>query len=347
MTPPKLFTPIHVGDMVLPHRVILAPLTRCRVDDNHVHHDIAVEQGGVNNVPGIWNEEQITAWKKVVDAVHKRGSYMFLQLWALGRATDPRILNKGGYLLALATGYTDVAPKELSRAEIQQYVQTFAQAAQNAVHEAGCDGAEIHAANGYLIDQFIQEVCNKRTDEYGGSIKNRSQFALEILEAVVKVVGAKRTGFRFSPWTQYQGMRMKNPILTFAYLVSEVAQGYSALVYLHFVEPVDLGLNGEDDELRDRDVETGAIVSNDFARAIWKPRPFFSAGSFRLDSAFIEAETKVACVAMCWYFISNPDLPERIRHGIPLSPYNRKTFYTPGPKAAEGYTDYPSAGQKR
>ncbi|CAE6369346.1 unnamed protein product, partial [Rhizoctonia solani] len=373
MSQPKLFTPIRVGDMMLSHRVILAPLTRFRADDEHVHHEIAVEYysqrattpgtlliseavlvspeaGGYDNVPGIWNERQIAAWKKVVDAVHKRGSYIFLQLWAIGRAADPRVLEKEGYSYVSSSpsllerpGYPNVTPRELSKSEIKQYVENYARAARNAVYEAGFDGVEIHAANGYLIDQFNQDVCNKRTDEYGGSVENRTRFTFEVLEAVVKEVGAKRAGIRFSPWTKFQGMRMENPIPTFAYLVSEIAQRYSDLAYLHFIEPVASGSTGAEDESRDMDSITGTFNSNDFARLIWQPRPFFSAGGFKPESAFVEAETKDTCVVIGRYFISNPDLPERLRRGIPLSPYNRGTFYTPGPKAAKGYIDYPQA----
>ncbi|CAE6486364.1 unnamed protein product [Rhizoctonia solani] len=353
------------------------PLTRFRADDNHVHHDITVEYyaqrattpgtlliseatlispeaGGYNNVPGIWNQEQIAAWKKIVDAVHTKGSYIFLQLWATGRAADPRVLAKEGYPYVSSSAsvlerheYPATPPRELSKTEIHHYIQSYAQAAKNAVTEAGFDGVEIHAANGYLIDQFNQDVCNKRTDEYGGSIENRSRFALEVLEAVVAAVGAKRTGIRFSPWTRFQGMRMKNPIPTFAYLVSEIAQRHSDLAYVHFIEPVASGSSGAEDESRDKDPVNDTFTSNDFARIIWQPRPFFSAGGFNPESAFLEAETKDVCIVMGRYFISNPDLPERLRHGIPLSPYDRGTFYTAGPKAVKGYIDYLPADKKR
>ncbi|CAE6451258.1 unnamed protein product [Rhizoctonia solani] len=290
MTQAKLFTPIRVGNMLLSHRIILAPLTRFRADDKHVHHDIAIEYysqraatpgtlliteatlvspeaGGYDNVPGIWNEEQITAWKKIVDAVHQRGSYIFLQLWATGRAADPRVLQKEGHPYVSSSsssldrpGYPNATPRELNKSEIKHYVESYARAAKNAVYEAGFDGVEIHGANGYLIDQFNQDVCNKRTDEYGGSIENRSRFALEVLEAVVREVGAKRTGMRLSPWARFQGMRMKNPIPTFAYLVSEIAQRYSDLAYLHFIEPVASGSSGAEDESRDRDPITGEVT---------------------------------------------------------------------------------------
>ncbi|CAE6446145.1 unnamed protein product, partial [Rhizoctonia solani] len=365
MAQPKLFSPIRVGNMTLSHRIILAPLTRFRADDKHVHHGIAVEYysqraatpgtlliseatlvspeaGGYDNVPGIWNEEQIAEWKKIADAVHKRGSYIFLQLWATGRAADPRVLEKEGHpyvssspVVLGRSGYPNVIPRELSRKEITSYIESYAQAAKNAVHKAEFDGVEIHAANGYLIDQFNQDVCNKRTDEYGGSVENRGRFALEVLEAVVKEVGAKRVGIRFSPWTRFQGMRMKDPTPTFTYLVSEIAQRHPDLAYLHFIEPAASGSTGAEDESRDRDPVSGALISNDFARTIWQPRPFFSAGGFKPESAFLEAETKNVCVAIGRYFISNPDLPERLRSGMPLSPYDRGSFYTAGPEAAK------------
>ncbi|CAE6403949.1 unnamed protein product [Rhizoctonia solani] len=310
---------------------------------------ISPEAGDYDNVPGIWNNQQIAGWKKVIDAVHQQGSYIFLQLWATGRAADPRVLDKEGYPYVSSSpstlerpGYPTIPPRELSKAEIQQYVQNYAQAAKNAVSEAGFDGVEIHAAK---YSRAFTDVCNKRSDEYGGSIENRSRFALEVLEAVVEAVGAKRTGIRFSPWATFQGMRMKNPIPTFAYLVSEIAQRYPDLAYVHFIEPVASGSTGAEDESRDRDTN-GGFTSNDFARVIWQPRPFFSAGGFKPESAFLEAETKGACVVMGRYFISNPDLPERLRYGIPLAPYNRGTFYTAGPRAMEGYIDYPQVGRK-
>ncbi|CAE6446809.1 unnamed protein product, partial [Rhizoctonia solani] len=233
-------------------------------------------------------------------------------LWTTGRAADPRVLAKEGHPYVSSSAsvlerheYPATPPRELSKTEIHHYIQNYAQAAKNAVIEAGFDGVEIHAANGYLIDQFNQDICNKRTDEYGGSIENRSRFALEVLEAVVGAVGAKRTGIRFSPWTRFQGMRMKNPIPTFAYLVSEIAQRHPDLAYVHFIEPVASGSSGAEDESRDRDPVNDTLTSNDFARIIWQPRPFFSAGGFNPESAFLEAETKDVCIIIGRYFISN------------------------------------------
>ncbi|CAE6472085.1 unnamed protein product [Rhizoctonia solani] len=345
----------------------MAPLTRFRADRDHVHHDIAVEYyaqragtpgtliiseatfiaseaGGFDNVPGIWNDKQIAAWKKITDAVHAKGSYIFMQLWALGRAAEPEVLKRDShpYVSSSASalerkGYPDLPPRELTKADIQKYVGYYAQAARNAVFGAGFDGVEIHGANGYLIDQFTQDTCNKRTDEYGGSIEHRSRFALEVVAAVSEAVGAKRTGIRLSPWGKFQGMRMKNPIPTFAYLVSEMAQRHPELAYVHFVEPVISGASDAKEQPN----------SNEFARVIWQPRPFLSAGGFTAESALVEAETRDTGVVMGRYFISNPDLPERLRFGIALTPYNRKTFYTRGPGAVEGYMDYPRAETKK
>ncbi|CAE7207923.1 unnamed protein product, partial [Rhizoctonia solani] len=207
----KLFTPLQLGDLVLSHRVVMAPLTRFRADDNHVHTDLAVEYyaqraevpgtlliteatfispeaGGFDHIPGVWSDEQIAAWKKVTDAVHERRSYIYLQLWALGRAADPKVLAREGlpYVSSSPTPMEEggPVPRELSKDEIKNYVDTYVKAAKNAVFKAGFDGVEIHSANGYLLDQFLQDVCNKRTDEYGGSIENRARFTLEVADAV-------------------------------------------------------------------------------------------------------------------------------------------------------------------
>ena len=247
----KLFSPLQIGDFTLKHRVVLAPTTRYRASDEHVHGDLAVKYynqrsrepgtlliteatfiapraGGLGNVPGIWNQEQIAAWKKVrptrpvvvhpcidifeiqvTDTVHANGSYIFAQLWTLGRAATPSILQQEGdfpYVSASnipLPGSTDI-PRPLTEQEIQEYVVDFAQAAKNAV-EAGFDGVEIHGANGYLIDQFLQDVSNDRTDAYGGTVEKRSRFALEVVNAVTKAIGTKKTAIRLSPWNDYQG----------------------------------------------------------------------------------------------------------------------------------------------
>jgi len=358
-----LFQPIRVGSSQLKHRVVLAPLTRLRANKSHVHGELAVkyygqraaepgtllvteatfiaaQAGGNDNVPGIWSDEQIAAWKKVTDAVHAQGSFIYLQLWALGRAADPEILIKEGnfdYVSSSASRLKgiDKDPRPLTVSEIHDYIELYAKAASNAVHRAGFDGVEVHGANGYLIDQFFQDTCNSRTDEYGGSIENRARFGLEVVNKVVETVGAQRTGIRLSPWSKFQGMRMVDPIPTFSYVVTELSKRHPDLAYVHLVEPA---ISAGDTE---SDVEDNA--SNDFIRKIWAPRPLISAGAFTPSTAPAHADKAGDLIAFGRYFISNPDLPKRIREGIALTPYNRATFYLP--EKAEGYTDYPTADE--
>ncbi len=264
---PKLFQPIRVGTANLQHRVVLAPMTRYRADAQHVHGSLGVEYykqrtsvpgtlaiteatfiapqaGGYKNVPGIWNDEQVSGWSpvrhplnvsdethsdslltyplwQIVDAVHKNGSFIYLQLWALGRTAQPDVLQEeGGYQLVAPssipmstpksndnTSPSSPAPRALTVEEIGEYVQLYAKAASNAVLGAGFDGVEIHAANGYLPDQFLQTNSNARTDSYGGSVENRARFVLEVTEAVVNAVGANKVGIRLSPWSTFQGER--------------------------------------------------------------------------------------------------------------------------------------------
>ncbi|KAG9126320.1 hypothetical protein FRC07_003919 [Ceratobasidium sp. 392] len=376
-TTSKLFTPLKVGDITLQHRVIMAPLTRFRADDNHVHGDLAVqyygqraefpgtlifteatfiaaEAGGYDNVPGIWSDAQIAGWKRVTDAVHAKGSYIFLQLWALGRAADPKVLEREG-LPFVSSSPTPLeengpVPQELSKDDIKRYIGLYVQAAKNAVFEAGFDGVEIHSANGYLLDQFLQDTCNKRTDEYGGSIENRARFALEVVDAVTAAVGAKKTGIRFSPWGKFQGkplevrpmvcsMRMEDPVPTFSYVVTELTKRHTDLAYIHLVEPIISG-----DREADHAHDTGSAQhpdSNDFTRELWGNRTFLSAGGYNPESAH-EAANKFenAGIVFGRYFLANPDLPVRLTKGIPLNKWNRPTFYTRG---AEGYVDYPRA----
>ncbi|CAE6505959.1 unnamed protein product [Rhizoctonia solani] len=297
------------------------------------------EAGGYNNVPGIWSEEQIVAWKNIVDRVHAKGSYIYLQLWAIGRAAEPEVIHAEGFPYVsssptLLEGRSEI-PKELTKEDIERYIQLYVQAAKNAVHKAGFDGVEIHSANGYLPEQFLQDTCNKRTDEYGGSIENRARFVLEITDAVVAAVGVKKTGIRFSPWSRFLGMRMKDPIPTFSYVLHELVKRHPDLAYVHFVESVVAG-DSDADPAHNSNAE-----SNSFAREIWGNRPFFIAGGFKLNTALEVAEKyEQTAVAFGRLFIANPDLPTRLQGNLPLNAYNRATFYTPG---AVGYTDYPRA----
>ncbi|GBE84625.1 Probable inactive dehydrogenase [Sparassis crispa] len=358
---PKLFQPIKVGDMTLAHRVVLAPLTRYRANAAHVHGDLAVEYyaqrasivgtlliaeaafisakaGGFAHVPGIWNEAQIAAWKKITDAVHARGSYIYIQLWALGRATDLQVLEKEDpsfpYVSASDIQLTGKpkAPRPLTEEEIKEYIQMYATAASNAVHGAGFDGIEIHGANGYLPDQFLQDVSNKRTDKYGGSIENRARFLLELLGAISAKIGAQKTAIRLSPWGEFQDMRMEDPVPTFKYVVSKIAEMLPDFAYIHFTEP---RVSGN----LDRSVKDGE--TNDYFRKVWAPRPIISAGGYTRETALAAADETGDLIAFGRAYISNPDLPLRLRMNLPVAKYDRDTFYTP--ENPKGYIDYPFA----
>ncbi|KAH8103315.1 NADH:flavin oxidoreductase/NADH oxidase [Cristinia sonorae] len=355
---PQLFQPVKVGNIELKHRVAMAPLTRYRADAEHVHTDLGVEYyaqrastpgtlliteatfiatkaGGYGNVPALETDAQVAAWKKITDAVHEKGSFIYAQLWALGRQADPNTIVKEGFEYIGASDIPlegkGVAPRPLTTAEVKEFVQLYATAAANAVHRAGFDGVEIHGANGYLVDQFTQDVSNNRTDEYGGSIENRGRFALEVVDAVTKAVGAERTGIRLSPWGDFGGMRMKDPKPQFSYIVENIKKDHPEFAYIHVVEP---RVSGNQDR-NPTDEE-----SNDFIRDIWAPRPLLSAGGYNREIGLKMAE-KGDIAVYGRYFISNPDLPIRLARDIPLTPYNRNTFYTV--LSPVGYTDYPFA----
>lgn len=359
--PSLLFTPIKIGNVVLKHRVVMAPLTRYRAKKaTRVPHDfvktyysqrastpgtliisegtlIAPQAGGLDSAPGIWSEEQIEAWRAITKEVHRQGSSIFMQLWSLGRGANPDMAAAEGieYVSSSASPLADVVPRELTLAEIEEYIQLYAQAAENAVFKAGFDGVEIHAANGYLVDQFIQDVVNHRTDKYGGSIENRSRFALDIVQAVVERVGAERVAIRFSPWSAFQGMRMSDPIPQFTHLISTLASRYPTMAYLHLV---DSRVHGGSD------VTSKANESLDFARDAWRVtgQPLLIAGGFNRENALsLMAQDGMENVALVFgrHFIANPDLPKRLEKNIPLNAYDRSTFYKA--ESTDGYIDYP------
>lgn len=355
----KLFEPLPLGQAKLSNRVAMAPLTRFRADDEHVQLDfvkkyytqrscvpgtlivteatfISPQASGYQNVPGIYNDAQIEAWKKIVDNVHQAGGVIYLQLWALGRTASAETKAKEGTGDVVSSSDVPMAdnspkPRPLTEDEIQQYINDYAQAAKNAVEGAGFDGVEIHGANGYLIDQFTQDVANKRTDKWGGSIENRARFGVEVSKAVVEAVGADKTGIRLSPWSLFQGMKMEDPIPQFSYLLQELKK--LKLAYVHLVESRISG---------NADVETTEKI--DFAIDIWSgTSPILVAGGFKPDSAkrLVDEEYKGKDVIVVFgrYFISNPDLVYRLEKGIDLTPYDRDSFYIP--KSRKGYTDYP------
>jgi NADPH2 dehydrogenase len=354
----KLFEPLQVGPNTLSNRLVMAPLTRFRAEDNHVPMPmvkeyyaqracvpgtlliteasiIAPPAGGYPNVPGIFSDEQIAAWKEIADAVHAKGSFLWLQLWALGRVASEEFMKASGNgdLVSssdVPAGEGAPAPRPLTEEEIQQYIKDYAQAASNAVKKAGLDGVEIHAANGYLIDQFNQDTANKRTDKWGGSVENRSRFALEVAKAVSEAVGAERTGIRLSPWSEFQGMKMADPVPQFTHLIKGLKE--LNLGYLHLVESRIAG---------NADIE--ATEKNDSFIELWgKTSPIFLAGGFTSASAqevVKQYGDKDVAVVFGRYWISTPDLVFRIKNGIELTPYDRDLFYNA--KEVKGYTDYP------
>ncbi|KAJ7512703.1 FMN-linked oxidoreductase [Mycena galericulata] len=307
---------------------------------------IAKKAGGFRNVPGIWSPEQIAGWKQVTDAVHAKGSFIFLQIGALGRTAyveylapeDPYVSSSPKKIdtpmhRGSAPRSADV-PRAMTIEEIKEYSQLFAVAASNAIHKAGFDGVEMHAANGHLPEQFLMDSINERTDEYGGSIENRARSTLEFMDAIVAAVGAKKAAIRLSPWNTFQGSGVADPKPTYSYLVKELRDQHPDLGYIHVIEARDnsgrwFGKSRSD--------------SNDFLREIWGDRPYISAGGYSDDreSGFHTAEDKGDLIAYSRAFLANPDLPCRLAQGIPLVEGDGAKYYVYGSSDPSGYTDYP------
>ncbi|GAA5896435.1 hypothetical protein JCM6882_001012 [Rhodosporidiobolus microsporus] len=363
-----IFKPLKVGRMELSNRIAMAPLTRFRANERHEPQDVHAEYysqrgstpgtlliteatfidgraGVYTGAPGLFTLEQVAGWKKVVDAVHARGSYLVLQLWALGRAADAGALRKE--YDADVVSASDVpfeggaTPRPLTKAEIQDYIHYYARAAKLFIEEAGGDAVEIHGANGYLLDQFLQTNSNKRTDEYGGSVENRARFPLEVVRAVTEAVGEDRVGIRLSPYSKFQGMKMdtlEEIHETFSYVVDKIRTRHPNFAFIHAVESRIAG---------NTTIEADKAESLDFLRNIWAPKPFFVAGGFDGEHGPEVAEQYENNVVVYGrHFISNPDLVERLRQNIPLTKYDRDTFYLIGPHETRGYTDYPFATEQ-
>ncbi|KAF8210831.1 hypothetical protein K438DRAFT_1569324 [Mycena galopus ATCC 62051] len=285
--------------------------------------------------PGIWSESQIEAWREVTDAVHAQGSFIYCQLFAMGRvATAPELADPDvDFDLVSASAIPlpgdTITPRALTVEEIHEYVQLFVQAGKNAVDLAGFDGVEIHCANGYLLDAFLQDTANQRTDAYGGSPENRARLILEVVSATAQAIGDSKVGVRFSPWASYQGMLMADPIPTFTYVVRALRE-FPHLAYLHIVEPrVERPLTVDASA-------HNAHHSNDFIRALWGTRTLISAGGYTRASALDRAE-QGEIIAFGRPFLANPDLPVRLEKDVPLTQGDRSTYYVP---TVEGYTTY-------
>jgi N-ethylmaleimide reductase len=358
----KLFSPIKVGLSNLSHRIVMAPLTRMRTsDDRFIPNDLMKEYylqrttpggliiseatvisetgHGYYGAPGIYTDEQVAGWKNITDAVHAKGGVMFMQIFHVGRQSHADLQPGGALPLgASVVAHDDVTftpngwvPTTLNRAlttaEVREQVKDFINAAKM-TKAAGFDGIELHAANGYLVDQFLQDGTNQRTDEYGGTIENRVRFLLEIVTGMTAVWGDDRVGVRLAPSGSFGNMYDSDPIALFSYAISKLNQ--FKLAYLHLIEPRIKGsYEVEGDQtpvasVRFREIFKGTIIS---------------AGGFKPDTAEAIIENGDAdLVAFGRYFISNPDLVKRIEDGLPLNNYDRDSFYGGN---EHGYTDYP------
>ena len=359
----KLFTPTQVGPYRLSHRVVMAPLTRMRSDPGDIPSDLMIEYytqrasdgglivseatpvsirgNGYSGAPGIYSDSQIAGWRRVTRAVHAKGGRIFQQLWHVGRQSHvdlqpngeapvaPSAIPADGYAYTKNAEVPFSIPRALELHEIPGIIEEFRSGAERALR-AGFDGVEIHGANGYLPDQFLQDGTNKRTDEYGGPIENRARFLLEVTQAAISVWGADRVGVRIAPSGTYGSMSDSDPVATFGYVASELDR--LGIAYLHVVEP------------RIKGIEEVAKGQAPIAAQNLRPkfsRTLIAAGGFAPDSAeAVVAAGEADLVAFGRHFISNPDLPERLRRGLSLNRYDRSTFYGGD---ARGYTDYPAA----
>ncbi|WWC69273.1 uncharacterized protein I206_103211 [Kwoniella pini CBS 10737] len=353
----KLFAPIKVGTVDLKHRIVMAPLTRFRAEKGtgvpgeyaeEYYSQRATDGGlliteatfisedarGYDNVPGIYSKEQIAGWKKITDGVHAKGGKIFVQLWHLGRVAK---ISPVIYAASDIPDPTDEGPKPtlhvLTESDIDKTVGDYVHAAKSAI-EAGFDGVEIHGANGYLIDQFLQSVSNQRTDQYGGSLENRFRFPLRVLNEISKAIGPGKVGIRMSPFGKFQGMREEVPLDTFIPWTKAIVENQPNLAYIHAVEsrvagstdtPIEQRVGADNlDEIRRITTEAGV--------------KFMVAGGFGSEGGFPKehADKSDDLIAFGRHFISNPDLVNRVKNDYPLRKYNRDTFYSPGPK---GYID--------
>src|SRR3954470_21473333 len=368
----SLFSPLQLGPYRLERRVVMAPLTRMRAERpslaprplNADYYGQRATSGGLiiaeaspvmpaghgnPAVPGIYSEAQVNGWRAVVDAVHAKGGLIFLQLWHGGRVSHSSF--QPGGALPVSASAVPISPdfktmtaegkptsyetqRALDTGEIAGVVESFRQAATNA-RIAGFDGVEIHGANGYLIEQFLQSRTNLRTDRYGGSIETRARLLMEITQAAIEVWGADRVGVRLSPYGVANDSGEADPMPLYTHVVQSLDR--LGLAYLHFIEPRSSGAGRA--EVNHQDVPSAMVLF----RPIWRG-VLITAGGFSGEAAEAAiAAGHADAVAFGRIFISNPDLPRRLQRGFPLTPYNRATFY--GGDVA-GYADYPQHNER-
>ena len=354
----RLFEPLKAGSLELKNRVVMAPLTRCRAVEDRIPNDLmreyytqrasaglvfteatAVSPHGVGypDTAGIWTAEQVAGWKKITDSVHAAGGKMVLQLWHVGRISDPIYLDgelpvapsaiaPEGHVSLVRPLKNYVTPRALELSEIPAVVEEFRVGAQNA-KDAGFDGVEVHGANGYLPDQFLQSGSNHRTDEYGGSIENRARFLLEVTDAAIEVWGSSRVGVHLSPRGDVADMGDENPAATFGYVAQQL--GERGVAFLCVRESVE------------GDARYGPQIKQTFQSA--------GGGAYIANQGFTREEAnrvlengEADAVAWGQLFIANHDLPRRFELNAPLNAPDPSTFYG---KGAHGYTDYPFLSQ--
>ena len=354
-----LFQPFSFGAITVNNRIIMAPLTRGRSGESRIPNDLMVEyytqrasagliiteatqiseQGaGWDQSPGIHTAEQVAGWKKITEAVHRKGGKIVLQFWHTGRASHPDF-QPGGVLPVAPSAIAPkgevhtpfgkkpyVTPHALTIDEIQDVIQQYAIAARNA-KDAGFDGVEVHGANGYLLDQFLRDCSNQRNDEYGGSIENRARLLLEVTEVVIKEWGSDRVGVRLSPYNPFNDMSDSNPIALFTHIAAALKP--FNLAYLHIMEPLPGHFFGVDG------VERAApYMQKEFQG------PIILNGGYDAQKGAAAINNKEGdAIAYGIPFISNPDLVKRFHQGAPLNEPDMATFYT---HDAQGYTDYPA-----
>lgn len=361
-----LFDPLKLGDLHLPNRVIMAPLTRMRSKQpgniptalNATYYSQRASAGliiseatqisqqgqGYPATPGIHSAEQVEGWKLVTEAVHEVGGRIFCQLWHVGRISHrshqlngelpvapSAIKAEGGTFSADWKPVGFETPRALETEEVRGIIAQYKLAAENA-HRAGFDGVEIHGANGYLLDQFLQDGSNQRTDEFGGSIENRARMLLEVVDVAVSVWGKGRVGVRLSPYGTFNDMRDSDPIALFRFVLEKLSE--RDIAYAHIIEP-RASMAGGQEGSNAQAPHTAQIFRTAFSGSL------ISAGGYDGAEAMKVVESGIAdAIAFGRLFIANPDLPERLKRGLDLNQYNRATFYGGGEK---GYTDYPSA----
>ena len=364
---PSLFDPVRAGDLLLANRIVMAPLTRNRAPNavptplmteyyaQRASAGLLITEGtaishqgqGYADVPGLYAPEQLAGWQRVTDAVHARGGRIVTQLWHVGRVSHVDLQPGGGAPVAPspiaartktylvqdgAGGFVDTsAPRALDASELPGIVDAYVAAARGAVRSAGFDGVEVHAANGYLLDQFLKRGANQREDGYGGSIENRARLLLEVMRAIVAEVGGGVTGIRLSPVTPANDVHDPDPQPLFEHVVRELAP--LGLAYVHVIE----GATGGARSLADRPFDYRALQRAYRAaggRGAWMVNNGYDA-ALAGDAVAEGADL----VAFGRPYIANPDLVERLRAGAPLNAADRTTFYGGG---AKGYTDYPA-----